>query len=69
VGKIYIDIPKLTMDVAYNTLRKEIDAYRKQTKHSMEELSSRKTPIVHDSVTSKILPMTEVLSDAQQSIM
>jgi hypothetical protein len=67
-GKIYINIPKLTVDVAYSTLRKEIDTYRKQTKHSVEELVFRKTPIVHDSVVSKILPMTEVQSDAQQSI-
>jgi len=69
-GKIYIDIPKLTIDAAYITLKKEIDAYRKQSK-PIKELSSSKEPVVHDSVStvpvpSKVFRMTEVTSGTQR---
>ncbi|CAF2603423.1 unnamed protein product [Rotaria sp. Silwood2] len=72
-GKIYIDIPKLTIDSAYIVLKKEIDAYRKE-RNSLDEASSRKPPLVHDSVSqipapSKILPTTAMTSNAQRSIM
>ncbi|CAF0925814.1 unnamed protein product [Rotaria sordida] len=71
-GKIYIDIPKLTIDSAYLALKKEINAYLKQ-RNTTEEVSSQKTPLVHNSVsqipaTSKTLPITGMTSDAQRSI-
>nr|CAF4123563.1 unnamed protein product [Adineta steineri] len=72
-GKIYIDIPKLTMDTAYVNLKNEIDAYRKQKKQTKEP-SSQKIISTHDSAsseltTSKILPTTEPISNVQQTVM
>ena len=72
-GKIYIDIPKLTVDKAYVALKKEIDAYRKQ-KSSTKEPSSQKTTSAHDSASSdltipKVLPVTEPISNVPQTIM
>ncbi len=72
-GKIYIDIPKLSIDAAYVALKKEIDAYRKQKKPTKEP-SSQKTISAHDSAssdltTSKVLPTTEPISNVQRTVM
>ncbi|CAF1457685.1 unnamed protein product [Rotaria sp. Silwood1] len=71
-GKIYIDIPKLTIDSAYIALKKEINAYLKK-RNAIEEVSSRKTPLDHNSVskisaTARALSITEMTSETHRSI-
>ena len=72
-GKIYIDIPKLTIDSAHIALKKEIDAYRNQ-RSQLEPALFREIPLVHSSVlqilvTPNILPTTEMTTNARRSPM